>query len=252
MVHRRLLAVARDRRSPGLSGSRASGPADPEVYSPRTRTGRPSRHARSSATRIVASAARLQDHPAPFGCEVAPVVRLGTGRRGCRGPRSNTLGAERRVDGPTPATPRSRCRWSGTGPSSRPPAHDRASRAGRQIAHTPGAGPPVFGPARCAAARRSVGLHVGENPFDRDDHRRVLMIRRCPPVMVVSLRSAWALSRVWALASSAWVALNLLALIRDLNSLRAGSMSRWRTTRPGAAGRRRPAQRCGSPRPPRG
>jgi hypothetical protein len=32
------------------------------------------------------------------------------------------------------------------------------------------------------------------------------MIRRYPPVMVVSLPSAWVLSRVWALAISAWVA----------------------------------------------
>ncbi len=53
------------------------------------------------------------------------------------------------------------------------------------------------------------------------------MIRRCPPAIVVSLRSAWVLSRVWALASAAAAALNLLALICDRNSARAGSMSRW-------------------------
>ena len=53
------------------------------------------------------------------------------------------------------------------------------------------------------------------------------MIRRCPPAMVVSLRSACVLSRVWALASCAWAALNLFALICDRNSARAGSMSRW-------------------------
>ena len=53
-----------------------------------------------------------------------------------------------------------------------------------------------------------------------------LMIRRCPPAMVVSLRSAFVLSAVCALASSASAFLNLLAFIWDLKSPMAASMSR--------------------------
>ncbi len=54
-----------------------------------------------------------------------------------------------------------------------------------------------------------------------------LMIRRCPSSRVVSLRCARVLSLVCALASSAWVFLNLFAFIWDLNPLMACSMSRW-------------------------
>ena len=52
------------------------------------------------------------------------------------------------------------------------------------------------------------------------------MIRRCPSTTVVSLPSAWVLSRVWALASMPSAALNLFALTWVLNSPMACSMSR--------------------------
>ena len=71
------------------------------------------------------------------------------------------------------------------------------------------------------------------------------MIRRCPSTVVVSLPSACMLSRVCALASSAWVALNLLALTCDLNSSRAGSMARcaYQTSRSGCPAKSRIAVR---------
>ena len=52
------------------------------------------------------------------------------------------------------------------------------------------------------------------------------MIRRCPSTSVVSLASAEVLSLVWALPSIFSNALSLLALISDVNWLRAGSTSR--------------------------
>ena len=61
------------------------------------------------------------------------------------------------------------------------------------------------------------------------------MICRRPSTTVVSLPSALVLSLVWALASIASAALNLLALSWDLNAPKAGSMSRcaYQTSRNG-------------------
>jgi hypothetical protein len=70
-------------------------------------------------------------------------------------------------------------------------------------------------------------LHAGEDLFDRDDQRRGADDPPLAVDQVVSLPSAWVLSRVCAFASSASAFLNLFALIWDLNSAMAGSMSRW-------------------------
>jgi len=53
------------------------------------------------------------------------------------------------------------------------------------------------------------------------------MIRRRPSATVVSLPSAWVLSRVCALASKPVAALNLFALTWAWSSPMACSMSRW-------------------------
>ena len=71
------------------------------------------------------------------------------------------------------------------------------------------------------------------------------MIRRCPSTTVVSLPSAFVLSAVWALASIFSNSLNLFALTWDLNSARAGSMSRcaYQTSRKGCSANPRIAVR---------
>ena len=53
------------------------------------------------------------------------------------------------------------------------------------------------------------------------------MIRRCPLTWVVSLRSAFVLSSVWALATIFSVALTLFALNCDRYWAIASSTSRW-------------------------
>ena len=72
-----------------------------------------------------------------------------------------------------------------------------------------------------------------------------LMIRRRPSTRVVSLPSAFVLSRVWALASSFSAALNLFAFIWDRNLPMACSMSRcaYQTSRNGCPAKPRIAVR---------
>ena len=71
------------------------------------------------------------------------------------------------------------------------------------------------------------------------------MIRRRPSATVVSLPSAWVLSRVWALASKPSAALNLSALTWAWSSPMACSMSRWayQTSRSGCLAKARIAVR---------
>ena len=72
--------------------------------------------------------------------------------------------------------------------------------------------------------------------------------RRRPSTRVVSLPSAWALSRVWAMASSFSPAFSLFALTWDLNSPMARSMSRGHTRPQATVARRRRVSPRGSPR----
>ena len=71
------------------------------------------------------------------------------------------------------------------------------------------------------------------------------MIRRCPSTTVVSLPSAFMLSRVCALASSFSAALNRFAFIWDRYSARTGSMSRcaYQTSSKGCCAKARIAVR---------
>src|SRR5271157_6230925 len=71
------------------------------------------------------------------------------------------------------------------------------------------------------------------------------MIRRRPSTTVVSLPSAFMLSRVWALASSFSVSLNLFAFIWDRNWPMACSISRcaYHTSRNGCSAKLRIAVR---------